>query len=221
MTEQNAINKQSEDLLVNKASGDPFVNFQINSVDKYVIGVDDSDSDALKINLAGASPSAGTNAWKMSAAGERIMPVQPAFYANTNGGAAQNNVTGNATNYTVQYTNERFDQNADYDGTSTFTAPVTGRYAFMGTIQCGNITTANRSMAQIVTSNSTYICEFLNPNPVKEASNLYNNFASAIICDMDATDTCVFKIYYNGQGADTINLNIVAYASYFCGKLVC
>jgi len=58
MAENNAINKQTEDLIVNKAAGDPFVNFQIGGTDKYTIGVDDDDSDILKIT-DGADPSSG------------------------------------------------------------------------------------------------------------------------------------------------------------------
>ena len=57
MAENNAINKQTEDLTVNKASGDPFVVYQIGGVDKFCTGVDDTDSK-FKITT-GASPSAG------------------------------------------------------------------------------------------------------------------------------------------------------------------
>jgi len=57
---------------------------------------------------------------------EVTMPKQPSFCATI--GGAQDNVTGDGTGYECQFTSEIMDQGGDYDGTSRFTAPVTGVY---------------------------------------------------------------------------------------------
>ncbi len=59
MAENNAINKQTEDLYINKVVGDPFITFAISSSDKFSFGVDDTDSDKLKLT-DGSDPSSGT-----------------------------------------------------------------------------------------------------------------------------------------------------------------
>ena len=62
-----------------------------------------------------------------TAAGERTMPLQPAFVAYND--AIILNITGNGTPYTVLYDTEVVDQNGDYDDTTgVFTAPITGFY---------------------------------------------------------------------------------------------
>jgi hypothetical protein len=52
----------------------------------------------------------------------------PAFSAKVN--SAQNNVTGDGTGFLVPFTNVLFNIGSNFDGTSTFTAPVTGIYEF-------------------------------------------------------------------------------------------
>jgi len=74
MTENNSINKEAEDFIINKAAGDPFITYQIAGSDKFSIGVDDTDSDKLKITT-GATPSAGTECLTMTSAGAADFPV--------------------------------------------------------------------------------------------------------------------------------------------------
>ena len=89
MTENNAINKQTEDLTVNKASGDPFVTFQIASVDKWSMGADDDDSDEFKIT-DGADPSSGNTRLRIDSSGYVYVPSGEFFSQGTNvGGPAQ------------------------------------------------------------------------------------------------------------------------------------
>ena len=63
----------------------------------------------------------GISGLSISANNEITMSSQPAFHATKSGN--QNNV---ADNTTIAFDVERFDNNLDFDGTSTFTAPVTG-----------------------------------------------------------------------------------------------
>ena len=216
MAENNAINKQTEDLIVNKASGDPFVNFQIASTDEFVIGVDDDDTDSLKINQGGASPSAGTNTWKMTAAGERIMVLQPASKAHL--GTQATNVTGDGTLYTVIFNTEVYDQNADYNNaTGTFTAPISGRYminasAYFSGLGAGN-TTCN---LRVVTTDFTYISYYqaglcrVGTTSVMHAS---------IFANLDATDTASIIISAAG-GALVVDI-LASASSFFDCTLIC
>ena len=73
---------------------------------------------------------AGSTGIAISANGEVTMTAQPAFSAHL--AANDNNVTGDGSIWaTTAGTNnwtELYDQNSDFDGDGTFTAPVTGRY---------------------------------------------------------------------------------------------
>jgi hypothetical protein len=116
------------------ASGDPTIKFAANTVDKFIMGVDDNDSDALVISVG--SSLGTTNAFRMSSAGEMNLPLTPGFVA-VGGGA--DDVTGDGTAYDIGSSaamTEIIDQNGDFspgDGAGTaasFTAPVDGNYYF-------------------------------------------------------------------------------------------
>jgi len=216
MAENNAINKQAEDLLINKASGDPYVNFQIASTDEFVIGVDDTDSDSFKINQGGASPSAGTNTWIMTSSGERTMALQPSFLAYS--GSNQVNKTGNGTVATVILDTEVFDQGSDFNtGTYTFTAPVTGKYILEANIYGSSIGAATTVINSLTTSNGNYNANTGgNPN----AAGAQDQPSSAV-ADMDAADTAYLRFVVNGLGADTAGyLGTQAYTR-MSGELSC
>ena len=68
-----------------------------------------------------------------TAAGERTMPLQPAFAAYNN--TLRTDITGDSTLYSVIFEVEDVDQNGDYDHTTgVFTAPVTGFYIFNASV---------------------------------------------------------------------------------------
>jgi hypothetical protein len=155
---------------------------------------------------------------KVSSLGEVTMPLQPAFLATKT--ADQLNVTGNNEQVTITFTTEVFDQNADYDGTSTFTAPVTGRYRFTVRNFLGGLTAG---MAQgrmhLITSNRNFNgCQF-------SYGAIMNNGGYAtqelnVLTDMDAGDTAL------GQAAILLGATVVDFigdAGYtnFSGHLVC
>jgi hypothetical protein len=146
---------------------------------------------------------AGTVAWNMTAAGERTMPLQPAFLAYLP--SSDNAVTGNVTEYTLGGTTpltEIYDQNNDFNVNGTFTGPVTGRYSFNGVFcylaQAGGGTTVTCNLR---TSNRDYDGTSL-PTRIWQAGfqgiNGYVTFSVITFADMDAGDTCFFVISGNG-----------------------
>lgn len=196
------------------SAGDPYVRFDVASGQDYALGVDNSDSDALKITDS-SDPSTGNTVWKMTSAGERTMPLQPAFLAF--GSSNDLNVTGNGTEFTLGSGNaltEIFDQNSDFVTTGTFTAPVTGRYLLGITTLCIGNSTATQLRLRIVTSNRTYDLT----NYRQSSGNPYGHHLSTL-ADMDASDTATFTITVSGEAGDTSDVQAVGT---FChGHLVC
>ena len=198
-------------------SSDPSLNFNVTGATDWEIGIDNSASDFLKISN---STSLGTNDyWIMTTAGERTMPLQPAFQVYL---ASQvNNVTGNGTLYTIAYDTEVFDQGSDYNlGTSTFTAPVTGRYQFQSAIRALGLVNlgANNFRLRLETSNRVY-------NLFAAAANsTYANTmfeSGSILADMDSGDTAIITFFSDG-GSKTASVagdSFGAQNTYFSGFL--
>lgn len=140
---------------------------------------------------------------------------QPAFLALAGN---QLNVTGDATLYTVTFANaEIFDQANNFDGTSTFTAPLTGKYRFDVIVRVDGVTAgATVSYLEIVTSNRTYVPFYR----AAASGNLGSEFtmSGSALCDMDAADTCVVKVKVSGLGAV---VDISGTVTSFAGNLVC
>lgn len=138
---------------------------------------------------------------------------QPAFSARA---SAQNDVTGDGTTYTIIFANEIFDQGNNFDGTSTFTAPVTGKYQFNVHFSLTGIVAGMTGLdAYITTSKRTYYV--LHSDVVSFSQGASCRFTSSVLADMDAGDTCVAKLQVSG-GSKVIDIEAV---SYFQGFLVC
>lgn len=184
----------------------------ISGGQNWTWGLDNSDSDSFV--LAASSALGTTNVFKCTTAGEITKPLQPAFLATA---SAQSNVTGDGTVYTVVFANEVFDQNNDFDGTSTFTAPVTGRYLFTVTLDFSGLGAANTAgNISLVTSNRTHVLVVGNWANFRNLANTARMSAS-VLTDMDAGDTA----YVTGFiGAGTKVVGITA-GSIFSGYLAC
>jgi len=149
----------------------------------------------------------------VSDAGEMTNPSQPAFLAI---GGVQADVTGDATVYTCLFTTEVFDQNADYDGNSIFTAPVTGRYRITVRLNIGGLAAANNiQVTNLVTSNRTYNDTLIFS---AGANPFVPNKSIIISClvDMDATDTAYITLDVRG-GTKVIDID----NAWFSGELIC
>lgn len=121
------------------AATDSYLQFNESTTGKWRCGNDASD-DSWRLSQGSAL---GTNdTFIMTTAGERTMPLQPAFFALD--AVAATNATGDGTVFTIIYDNEVTDQNGDYDPTTgIFTAPVTGLYFFNTSIFVTNLTAAH------------------------------------------------------------------------------
>lgn len=150
-------------------------------------------------------------------AGEMTNTSQPCFSAKA---GTQNNVTGDSTLYTVTFTaGTIFDQNSDFDGTSTFTSPVTGKYFLNTNVLVGGITAGmTPASCSIVTSNNTYLEH--QHSAVNCAGNTQETFHASVLADMDAADTAIVQILISNatKVADVVAANT---RSQFQGCLLC
>jgi len=109
------------------SAGDAFQTFTITGATNWSHGIDNSSLDQYKIS---ASSSLGTTDVIVATTGGAVTkPLQPAFnYYNS---SSRGNVTGDGTSYTLIFNAAAStQQGSGFDGTSTFTAPVTGWYHF-------------------------------------------------------------------------------------------
>jgi hypothetical protein len=124
------------------------------------------------------------------------MPKQSGFVVEAPNVA---NLSGDGTTVTLIHSTERIDKNADHDGTSTFTAPVTGLYLFCITVHTigynGNQTTA---IVEFVTSNRTYRISHITGSGVTTSNSVVSQ-GGCTVADMDAADTITATFVSNGS----------------------
>ena len=149
------------------------------------------------------------------------MPSQPAFIAN----ATANQTIANATATTINFTSEIADRNSDYDGTNTFTAPVTGLYSFSAQVivdaGTGNDTRFSEAYLYIVTSNRE--ANFYWGDLESNADDRLAMQGTALM-DMDANDTAIVRVYlsrFGASGSTEIITNNTNLWTFFTGHLVC
>ena len=174
-------------------AGDATHQSTVSGVTTWTWGVDNSDSDAYAI--AQGTTLGTNNIMRSSVAGEINYPLQPAFLAYLETSVL--NVTGDGTQYTVIYDTEVFDQNSDFNlATSTFTAPVTGRYqiSVSGNLIGGTSMTA--IFCRIVTSNRTYRILL----PLNAGVTSAGSAVGSILADMDAADTFTITLQSTDSG---------------------
>ena len=218
LTIANTSNTASSEAIVDITVGgtsaaDPYISYAVTGETDWSHGIDNDDDDKFKLS-ANAAP--GTADVLVAATtGEVIMPLQPAFGATA---TTQNDVTGDGTAYTITWTgSEYFDQNDDFDGTSTFTAPVSGIFQFNLDVHIKNLTSSHTSASlTISTTSRDYESAFINPYAARNAGNACGVHFS-ILVDMAATDTAVAKVTVSG-GGKTIDL---VTNCYFNGYLAC
>ena len=168
---------------------DTAIVFDGNAQD-FHIGLDDS-ADSLTIGLG--STLGTTSHIVIDATGAVTKPLQPAFSAYMS--ADMTDIATN-TDHTIVFDTERFDVNADFNtGTYTFTAPVTGKYAFMKTLNLKN-TDANGGYyhQKFITSNETYNINVI-ATPGWAADVAHWQTTGCVFADMDASDTCYFTVH--------------------------
>ncbi len=226
MATNNAINNISNPFSSTAVTVDPAtsadapIQFSITATPEFIIGIDNSASNAFKISQGSAL---GTNdTFIMTTAGQNTMPLQPAFLAYL--ASTDSNVTGDGTGYTlgtnVAFT-EVFDQGSNFNTNGTFTAPITGRYFFFSAILTGDLGAANTSCRVLQpTSNRTYGWGQLNVGAARDVNNQYT-FIGGTMADMDAADTCTLQINVSNGTKIVDIIGSAAADTYFCGYLAC
>lgn len=132
-----------------------------------------------------------------------------------------NNVTGDATPYTVLWDTKFFDQNTNFNtSTGTFTAPVTGIYLLVTNITAQNLGAAHIA---ITTSINTTAKNFITQNSITGASTTQQGFCISAIANMTAGDTAIARITVAG-GTKTVGIlssTSTDPRSHFDGYLLC
>ena len=162
----------------------------------------------------------GSTGLSISSIGIVQMAAQPAFFFKNN--AVINNVTGNNTEYTGVFTTEVANQGDNFDGTSTFTAPVTGLYRFdFGCSMYSVTASATRGRLRIVTPNRKYEA-YWHPGNNEVTTDVITFCQLHVLADVDATEAVTCTVLVNGMGSDMIEFGGAAaeVTTWFSGELV-
>lgn len=160
---------------------------------------------------------------QINSSGIATNTTQPCFLYTNN--ADQASVTGDGTIYNVVFSNKIFDNDNNFDGTSTFTAPVTGNYSFQFNLYLENISTAmTNCLIYLTTTGASY--RFMQESfaPAQFVSGGIYLITYSLIAPMSATDTAVLTIrFLNGSKAVTIvgATNAGFTSPIFSGYLIC
>lgn len=145
-----------------------------------------------------------------------LQPAQPSFLVTDGTGAAD--VTGDATVYTEAWPTEIYDQASNF-ASNTFTAPVTGRYFFSGSVFLTGLTSSTNGAGVItlVTSNRNYLgTRFITPFTTS-GSNI--KLLIATYADMDANDTATVTVSIGGT-SKVVDVHNDATFNYWGGSLI-
>jgi hypothetical protein len=157
----------------------------------------------------------------IDASNRMVNTAQPAFLAQVD--STISDVTGDAnTTYTIVFDTETFDQGANFNGTTTFTAPVTGKYFFTLNVLLGGLLVGHiLYICNIATSSTTFSSA---GNPYVLSSSAQTSVALNTFCAMTAGDTATASIRV-ANSTKTVDIigNSVSGASttFFAGYLVC
>lgn len=199
-------------------AADPTHQSVVSGVTTWTWGIDNSVTvpTADTWVLAQGTTLGTNNVMSVATSGEINFPLQSAFLAFNS--TTRTNVTGDNTEYTCIFDTEVFDQNADFDATSTFTAPVTGRYYLIGMVYVNGGTVINGSVNKLVTSNRTYRRD----GSVLSGGTTSVNPAIEVLADMDAADTATITISTNDTGGKIDDVFGAATPfTWFSGNLEC
>ena len=148
-------------------------------------------------------------------------PKQPAFLETIATTIA--NETGDGTSYVVVWDNEVFDQNADF-ATSTFTAPVTGRYRLSLVISLSGIGSGQVDARVLLTASNRVVQHHFHGYNHRNGTSGTSGTTLNTLMDMDETDTVTVTAYV-GPGGQSKDVDIEGTGSsnaysLFSGELV-
>jgi hypothetical protein len=112
------------------------------------------------------------------------------------------NVTGTGTLYNIVFDTEIFDDGNNCT-TTTFTAPISGRYQLNSITTLSGLTgAADIARVNLITSNRTYRSSFSQTNDLQGSQTLNIN----TLADMDAGDTAYVQVYAHGEAGDVVDV---------------
>ena len=221
---RNTSNTASSDALVGivvggSSAGDPYLTYNIATVTNWTHGIRNSDSDAFYLTSGASGLGLGTLIQKWTQAGEVTQPLQPSFFAFLSSGLS--NVTGDGTSYLIPYNNEQYDRGSDWDGTSTFTAPVTGIYHFDLAVLASNIGAGHTAGYVTITRTAlgTYYGSISSPAAIKTSGNIATFSLSADVF-LNAGDTVTSELVVSNS-TKTVGIDGSARGTFFNGRLCC
>jgi len=199
-----------------RAVGIAFSTNNGGSANAHITAVQDASAKG-KLNFGGYDGTSTRNIVMSVSAGTGAVtkPLQPGFSA-TKSTSAQ---AVNAAYVSVNFNNEIWDNNADWNGSTTFTAPVTGKYMFTGAMRINSILAQGGSVfGRINTSNRPYV--FGN---ITDADDVFNatvaayQFQGAVVADMDANDTATLDFFSNFATTIAADAERVWFQGYLLG----
>ena len=129
--------------------------------------------------------------------------------------ATQTNVSATGSGTVVVFGTDIFDIGNNFDGT-TFTAPVSGIYNFSTSVRMNQIpTTCRYAEVQMHFTGGPPLLQCFMSEPPQ--TGLYDNLGFTQIVNMDAGDTALVKVYYDGGSGLDIQSGD---GTRFCGYLV-
>jgi hypothetical protein len=177
---------------------------QENVANSFEIAVGSADADASNDSF--------TSTLLINSIGAVTMPLQPAFLAII--ASTQSNI---ANGNSVTFGTEIYDQNGDF-ASSTFTAPVTGKYQFNFCVSVTELDyNATFSRVFLTTSNRTFGFDIVSEQHFDDADPSYATFQGSMLMDMDANDTATlnWSQHLGDSTADVFD------STYFSGYLAC
>ncbi len=207
--------------VVNGSAADAFFHASINGTTNYCFGIDNSDSDILKINFnaAAVTPSSGSNLWNMTTAGVHTMPLQPSFLAYN--AANVTNATGDGTLVNISLDSELFDQGGNF-AASTFTSPVTGKVLLCYTVGLFSLTALHTEFVLAVTVNgSGYEVERFNPGLIRSGASDQITVSGSIILPIGAGQTAILQCVVSGSTKTVGITGSLAGGTKFSGDILC
>jgi hypothetical protein len=222
MTTNNSINRRTQDLTIDGRTPVPlntlWIQYDINNTHYFRVGM--SENLPWSSNFAiGLDDNLQANyAFKITDAGECLMQYQPSFCAYNQ--TTDNNVTGDGTVYTIIPNEEVWDLANNFNA-PTFTAPISGRYHFSGTVYLLNINASHADVVfKIVATSRELVGNGYSLTAGTQAGMQYWVVSGYI--DMDAYDTAHLTIQVSGS-TKTVDVygespNLI---TSFSGTLIC
>ncbi len=150
--------------------------------------------------------------------GSNLQPSQPAFFANNN--ALATDVTGDGTVYTLVFPTVVFNQRSVFDGTSTFTAPTTGKYYIRANIYIEGITAGmTLGVANFVTTPATIAFYTGSIATYRDATNNQASINGALIINLTSGDTVTVTLTIS-NGTKVADVRGSGIATNFSGFLM-